>query len=151
MGGETEAQVSPWTVDSLKEHFEQRIDDLEARLQERKEAQETALGQVRRETERALADAATAVLKSEDAATKRFESVNEFRGQLADQVKTFMTRETYEVGHAALESKVGVVENLITGIVAEKRGSRDLTAAIYAFAGFLAAIVVLGGVVLANR
>lgn len=107
MGGETEAQVSPWTVDSLKEHLDDKIDDLAARLLERAEAQDKA------------------IQKSEAAAEKRFESVNEFRGQLADQVKTFMTRETYEVGHAALESKVDLVKDIVTGIIAEKRGGQE--------------------------
>lgn len=107
MGGETEAQVSPWTVDSLKEHIDDKIDDLAARLLERAEAQDKA------------------IQKSEAAAEKRFESVNEFRGQLADQVKTFMTRETYEVGHAALESKVDLVKDIVTGIIAEKRGGQE--------------------------
>lgn len=125
--------MSPWTVDSLKEHFEQRISDLEGRLSERAEAQDKAIS------------------KSEKQMEDRLASVNEFRGQLNDQVKTFVTRETYEVARAATEAKVGVVENLITGIIAEKRGSREQTAAIYAFVGFLAAIVVLGGVVLAIR
>lgn len=129
MGGETEAQVSSWTVDSLKEHLEQRIDDLAARLLERQEAQDKA------------------ILKSEVQMEKRFDSVNEFRGQLADQVKTFMTRETYEVGHAALESKVSLVENMITGIVAEKRGSNNLVNGIYAFVGFA---FIVGTVLAAN-
>lgn len=132
MGGETEAQVSPWTVDSLKEHFETRINALEDRLDERHQAQKEA------------------ILKSETAAERRFESVNEFRGQLNDQVKTFITRDTYDVGHSALETKVAVVENLITGMIAEKRGAGDQTKAIYALAGFVSVVLVIGTILAAN-
>ena len=40
----------------------------------------------------ALASADKAVLKAETATEKRFEGVNEFRQQLADQARNFMTR-----------------------------------------------------------
>lgn len=132
MGGETEAQVSPWTVDSLKEHFESRLDSLEKRLQERADAQDRA------------------ITKSETQMEKRFDAVNEFRGQLNDQVKTFLTRETYEVAHEALDGKVDIIQNLITGIVAERRGGTDRVNGIYAFAGFVSVVLLIGTVLVAN-
>lgn len=135
-GGETEKDISAWTVDSLKEHmeakleliqqhFEARIDNYEKRLLERQAAQQEAISQVRSETARALADADKAISKSENQMEKRFDAVNEFRGQLNDQVKTFLTRETYEVAHEALDGKVDIIQNLITGIIAEKRGGQE--------------------------
>lgn len=48
--------------------------------------------QVREETNAALTAADRAITKSEAASEKRFESVNEFRGQLSDQSKTFISR-----------------------------------------------------------
>lgn len=50
------------------------------------------LAQVRAETHAALEAADKAIGKSETATEKRFESVNEFRGQLADQASRFMPR-----------------------------------------------------------
>lgn len=44
----------------------------------------------------ALSAAKEAVAKAETAAEKRFEAVNEFRGQLTDQAATFVTRAEYE-------------------------------------------------------
>lgn len=50
------------------------------------------LQQVRTETHAALDAADKAITKSETATEKRFESVNEFRAQLADQATRFMPR-----------------------------------------------------------
>jgi hypothetical protein len=78
LSGETEKNISGWTVDTLKEHFEARLN-----------AQRTAM-------EAAFAASEKAILKAEAAAERRFESVNEFRGQLTDQTRTFLPRETFE-------------------------------------------------------
>lgn len=50
------------------------------------------LAQVRAETHAALEAADKAISKSEAATEKRFESVNEFRAQLADQAQRFIPR-----------------------------------------------------------
>lgn len=88
MSGETEKQVSGWTVDTLKEFIEQRITDQDKAVQA------------------ALIAAKEAVIKAETATEKRFESVNEFRAQLADQSNTLMPRQEYSVQHRALEDRV---------------------------------------------
>lgn len=97
MGGETERQVSGWTVDTLKEYVEAlRRDDQQA-------------------VQAALLAAKEAVLKAENATEKRFESVNEFRKQLADQTNTFLARPEYNANHKALEDKVsGLTDRLNT-------------------------------------
>lgn len=51
------------------------------------------IAQVRTETHAALEAADKAIAKSEASVEKRFESVNEFRGQLNDQARTFMGRD----------------------------------------------------------
>ena len=53
----------------------------------------------------ALAAQEKAVSKAEIATEKRFESVNEFRAQLADQSRTFIPRLEYDRAHEALGSK----------------------------------------------
>lgn len=73
---------SGWSLETLKEHFDQRFREL-----------------------------ATAVEKSERAAEKRFESVNEFRGQAADRDKFFATKaEIYPRLDAINERIRGLVE-----------------------------------------
>lgn len=136
MGGETEASVSPWTVDSLKEHFEallaaseKRGDALEKRLEERAEAQDRAISKAEKQME------------------KRLDALNELRGVVSDQASKFLTKETYAAAHEALDGKVDIIQNLITGIIAEKRGSNNLVNGIYAFVGFA---FIIGTVLAAN-
>lgn len=118
MSGETEKEESGWTVDTLnyyfqnqidemQKSFQHRIDELQNMLQERYETQtkaveqaflaqqtamQTALTAAERAVATALLSAEKAVAKAEVAADKRFESVNEFRAQLADQANTFLSR-----------------------------------------------------------
>lgn len=74
---------------SLYEYFEQRLAAVDARL--------LAMIDFQRELTHARFDAAQAAITKADTATeKRFESVNEFRGQLADQTRTFASREALE-------------------------------------------------------
>lgn len=143
MGGETEREVSGWTVDSLHTHLQKQIDALEKH-------HDQDIDQLRRETARTLAEKDKASDKSERQMEKRFDSINEFRGQLNDQVKTFLTKETYDVAHEALDGKVDIVQNLITGIVAEKRGAGNQVNAIYALGGFISILLVIGTVLAAN-
>lgn len=107
MGGETEANVSGWTVDTLGAHLNRRIMDLQSMLDERYQTQtkavdaaflaqqtamQTALTSAERAVQTALISAEKAVVKAEVSSEKRFEAVNEFRGQLADQASTFVSR-----------------------------------------------------------
>lgn len=77
--------MSDWTVDTLKEYF----DTLRSADQE---ALRTALDGSKTATDAALAAAEKATSKAEIAADKRFEAVNEFRAQLADQAATLISR-----------------------------------------------------------
>ena len=89
MSGETEQQVSGWTVDTLHTHLLQLISEMDRRIGERFEA---AQGKV----ELALVNADKAVTKAETATEKRFESVNEFRATLADQASHLVSRAEYQ-------------------------------------------------------
>lgn len=77
---------------SDREHLERLLAEQDRRYEARFEAQEKAVSA-------ALAAAEKAVAKAELAAEKRFEAVNEFRGQLSDQAASFMPR-----AEASLES-----------------------------------------------
>lgn len=95
MSGETAKQESGWTVDTLKEYIEAlRSDDQKA-------------------VQAALLAAKEAVIKAENATEKRFESVNEFRAQLADQGNTFLPRLEYDAQHKALEDRVSALTDRI--------------------------------------
>jgi hypothetical protein len=97
VSGETRGAVSGWTVDTLHEHHQQQLADLRYQLDERYETQTTALtaafAAAERAVQTALLAAEKAVGKAELAADKRFDLMNEFRGQLSDQAATFMTRD----------------------------------------------------------
>lgn len=88
MSGETEKHVSGWSVDTLKEYFEQRFTDQDKAVQA------------------ALLATKEAITKAETAAEKRFDGVNEFRRTLSDQTATFIPRQEYTVQHESLEKLV---------------------------------------------
>lgn len=114
MSGETEQNVSAWTIDSLNAHYtllQRALDDrlardsaaladklreMDLRYQQRYDASVKALDAALMTAEKAVAAALEAaekaVAKAELAADKRFDAVNEFRGQLADQAASFMPR-----------------------------------------------------------
>lgn len=77
--------MSGWTLETLKEHFDQRFSDQD------------------RAVTAALEAAKEATTKAENAADKRFDAANEFRGQLADQASHFMPR-------TEAEQRLGVLE-----------------------------------------
>jgi hypothetical protein len=97
MSGETEERESAWTVDTIRAHFEAVLAERDLRYQQRFDAQEkaldAALASAEKQVNQALTSAQQAVDKAEAAAERRFASVNEFRAQLGDQVRTFAPRE----------------------------------------------------------
>lgn len=115
MGGETENQVSGWTVDTLKADMQHQIDGMRTLLDERYQTQTKALEAAFAAAERAVAAALLAaekaVGKAETAAEKRFESVNEFRGQLNDIVTTLISRTEAEARITAIAEKTAGLED----------------------------------------
>jgi hypothetical protein len=99
VSGETEASVSGWTVDTLREHLTQRITDTDRMLSRRMDDADKAI-------QAALASAEKAVAKAETANERRFEGVNEFRKALSDQTSTFIPRVEYDTAHDALSARV---------------------------------------------
>jgi hypothetical protein len=115
-------------LDSLAGAVQRQFNDLRSMLDERYAtqtravdaaflAQSTAMATALTAAERLVQTAASAtekaIGKAELAGDKRFESVNEFRGQLRDQAATFLPRTEYVAGHLALSEKI------------ETRGARD--------------------------
>ena len=95
-----------------RELLEQRIDALKELTDQRLIAAGDAVVA-------ALAAAKEAVAKAEVAADKRFESVNEFRGQAADQAARFLTRTEYNGAHTALVDSVNGLRAQIADLSAQ--------------------------------
>ncbi len=118
---EAEQQISGWTVDTLHEHFQKQLDNIAVLLSERyatqtkaidaafvaqQTAMQTAFTAADRAVQAALDAAKEAVAKQDAASEKRFESVNEFRAQLGDQVRTFAPREFVEGQLSAIDKRL---------------------------------------------
>jgi hypothetical protein len=135
VSGETEEQVSGWTVDTLRTETHGLLHEADRRYEQRFEGQEKAVSA-------ALQAAKEAVAKAETAAEKRFDAVNEFRGQLSDQAATFMPRREAEQVIAALAEKVSDLASRVD--TREGRG-----AGLNAGWGYLIAAVGLAATVIA--
>ena len=86
-------QSQQWTLLTLKAYYDQKFESLQV-----------------------------AVNKADAATEKRFESVNEFRGTLSDQQRTFLPRAEYEAGIKTttddildLKTRLNKIENLKQG------------------------------------
>jgi len=91
---------------SLREYVDTRFDSQD-------KATATALAAQEKAVAAAMAAAKEAVIKAETASERRFESVNEFRGTLLDQSRTFMPRLEYETSHKSLVEKVESVQKFL--------------------------------------
>jgi len=98
----------------------------------------------------ALLAAKEAVLKAEVASEKRFESVNEFRGQLSDQTNTFMPRTEAEQRTSALAEKISDLTDRVNKAEGATKGSEVTIGKIYAAIGAVGAILAII-VLLASR
>ena len=119
MSGETEASVSGWTTDTLREHLTQRIADLDRALSRRMDDADKAI-------QAALVSAEKAVVKAETASEKRFEGVNEFRKALSDQTATFIPRTEYDTSHDALSARVNANADRMTALELRLTSRLDL-------------------------
>jgi hypothetical protein len=88
----------------LREYVDLRFAELERVSIERMGRFQAMIEASRRELQLTQAAADKAVAKAEAAAERRFESVNEFRGQLSDQAASFMPREVADTRLSKLES-----------------------------------------------
>lgn len=128
MSGETEQHVSGWTVDTSREDLLRVIADQQKYF------------------ERRLLDQQNAVKIANEASEKRFESVNEFRGQLNDQVRTFLPRAEYDARHETLENRVSELTNRLNRSEGKSTG---LNAGWTIFLGGLGAVSLVVGIILA--
>lgn len=106
--------ISGWTVTTLHRHLSEMMSEKDRRDEQRFAAQQVALRDALSAQEKAvgaaLQAAERAVNKAEIAAEKRFDNVNEFRAQLADQAANLMPRSESTVLLDALDSRLKNVE-----------------------------------------
>ena len=134
MSGETEQQVSGWTVDTLKELMDRRFEDQDKAVQAALVSQEKAVAA-------ALTAAKEAVDKANTAGEKRFDAVNEFRGQLADQTATLIPRVEAEQRFISLAEKLSDITDRINKSEGAKSGSDITIGKIYAAIGVVGALL----------
>lgn len=127
------AEQDPDSV-SLREHIMSLLSEMDRRFEAAIAAQDKAV-------QIAMVASEKAVVKAEIAAEKRFEAVNEFRGQLADQAGTFMPRVEAEQRLQALSEKIEDVKS--TASTSRDRGLGLSTGWTYlvAAAGIVIAII----------
>ena len=87
-----------WTLETLKEH-------LDSRIQAVKENVTTA-----------MAAADKAVTKAEIAAEKRFDSVNEFRNAMKDQQSTYADKQQVDFRLKAVEGRLERIKGVSLGV-----------------------------------
>lgn len=157
-----------WTLETLYLHLQRQLDDMRATLQERYETQtkaldaafiaqqiatQTALTAAENAVQTALISAEKAVTKAEAAADKRFESVNEFRAQLADQAATFISRTESDAKREALTEKLDSQAKHVNEFEAQVVSRLDLmqgkSTGVNASWGYLVGAVGLAGAVVA--
>ena len=103
-----------WNVESLKEYMDLALCGVDKSVNERFDSMEKA------------------VIKAEVAHEKRLESMNEFRGQLMDQSKTFVPRSEFELVAKKLEK----IENI-------KQGGMAVWVLIVGISGFLTGFITI--------
>jgi hypothetical protein len=137
--------INGWTFYTLKEYFEALIASRDQQYSQRyetsQESVKTAFAALSESTRTAMAAADKAVLKAEAASEKRFESVNEFRGLVTDQQRTFMPRAEAEQIMSNMDKKIEEVKTKISGLMDERKGAHDGTLYLIAIGGFIFSIL----------
>lgn len=98
-------------ADTLHDQISALQEMLLERYQTQEKGLQTALTAAEKAVGTALVSAEKAVVKAEIASDKRFESVNEFRQQLADQAATFPSRIEVDARLISLTEKIEALTN----------------------------------------
>ena len=121
VSGETEKNVSGFTVDTVRETLRNEIHALRELINERDRRYEREWQAVSKSTEVAMTSAQKAVEKAEAAVERRLEGMNEFRGSLADQARLLMPRSEAESRMTEMSKQLAMLSSRIDR--GEGRGS----------------------------
>jgi hypothetical protein len=134
-----------WTIESIRDHFNRLIDVNDRRYEQRfadlKVAVDLAFAAQKELVQSALLSAERAVTKAENAAEKRFDSQNEFRGSLEDQARTFMPRAEAEIVFKSLVDRIQALSEFQKIKEGERKGGSDVFAWILAGISVIVAIL----------
>lgn len=120
-----------WTVETLKAHFDAL-----------READKQAVSA-------ALAAAEKAVTVAEANAEKWRDNANEWRGAMGDREKDFARRVEVDTAVGNLDSLLGALTTKVERIESVKVGNQESRTGLYALAGFIVSLIVIGGFVVA--
>jgi vacuolar-type H+-ATPase subunit E/Vma4 len=123
------------SVPALAQTPEPTARELLAIINERSKANDQRFEAQERAVAAALAAEKEAVTKAESAAEKRFDSVNEFRGQLKDQTATFVPRAEMVALLKGVDEKTRDNEDKINRLIARSEGANWLWSVIAGVAG----------------
>lgn len=126
-----EPSTKGWTFDTLKQYIDAKFTEADKRYEQRFMDSGTAVNA-------ALQAAEKAVTKAEAASEKRFESVNEFRGTLTDQARTFIPRAEADLRMGTLEAQVRALTALNLERRAGGAGMKELWGYIIGIIGIIA-------------
>lgn len=133
-------------IDSI--HREARL--REAHRLELKADSEKALSTAMIAAEKAVQAALAAAEKARDQQTIASQLATT-KSEDASKEKVQQQSETFTLAIAGLTTSVNDVKGLVGELRAEKRGSKDLIGAVYGFAGFILAILVISGIIMAVK
>lgn len=119
---------------SLRQYVDNRFEAQEKAVAAALTAQKEAVSA-------ALAAADRAVAKAESASDKRFDSVNEFRGALADNFRTLMPRSESEQARAIINEKIDALTARVNQREDRGQGRGDVWAYVVGAVGLIAAII----------
>lgn len=135
--------------EALERKQQQILDERDNQYAQRFTAQQEALAAALQAQKEAVANALSAqqdaVVKAEDAANKRFDSVNEFRDQLRDQALLFMSKAEADARFKSLEEKTAAASSRLDNINFTNQGSKDLWVIL---AGVFVLMLAIGGFVM---
>lgn len=116
---------------------------VDARFEAQDKAVAAALAAQEKAVTAALAAADRAVAKAETASERRFESMNEFRGALADSARLLMPRQESEHLHRATAEKIDILTARVNARDDRGRGLSQGWAILAAAVTFIATVLAL--------
>jgi small-conductance mechanosensitive channel len=131
----------------LDERYATQTKALDAAFVSQQTATATAFGAADKAVQAALLAAEKAVVKAENASEKRFENVNEFRGQLADIQGTLISRVEADARFNDLGRQVSEIKSTIdkgfTAVDTRTSAGKDSWGYLVGAIGMIAVIVTL--------
>lgn len=116
---------------------------LERHISDQVKQIETVIMMGTQQVDAAFAASEKAILKAETATERRFESVNEFRAQLASQTASFMPREVAEARLGEIVTKLEDVQRRLDTTQGRAAGITGSVGLMIAVSGVVLAIIVI--------